>query len=707
MSLLCERFVPAIEREQLTDIEQCSALLNRESPKSLASKGYAIINLQVLNIKTGYGGKVIVELSLHANVTSSKGKKEGPEFDSGDFKNGDIVQINRYSSNSERKKVQKKAQTSSKEATQEQAPSGVEGVVLKISSSSISVSLSNDQNNSAESALWDWKNNDTKVWVVKLVNDVTYRRMTQKMALLKDLPESSKSHLIQLLLEEVPFVSPPQSDLSRTLQEIQWVNDGLNVSQKKAIAFALCSNVSIIHGPPGTGKTSTLVELIRQLHRQKGKRKERILVCGPSNISVDTILERLSDVFDHKADQLTKIIRIGHPSRLLSSIYNNSLDYLVGSSDQSDILRDILREIDSNVKNIKKLRGPKLYALFQDLKHLRRDLRARSAKNYNEIILNSEIVLATLHGSSASELVNVYKTSPEPLFDTLIIDEVSQSLEPQCWIPLMTHLGIKKLIIAGDDKQLSPTIKVADGKSIKILSTTLFDRLVKAYGDQFKMFLDIQYRMSSQIQNFPSEYLYGGELKPDVSVAHQSVLDLAPVKDDNEYSLIWYDTQGGDFPESEEAEAQGGSSKFNENEVTIVAKHISSLVESGIKQQDIGVISPYNAQVSLLKSEIREAFPGIEISTVDGFQGREKEIIIVSLVRSNEQRQVGFVSNYKRLNVSITRCKRQLCVVGDMETLSSYTVDKHEPFGHFLKEWCRWMEENADVRYVTIDDVQQ
>lgn len=454
--------------------------------------------------------------------------------------------------------------------------------------------------------------------------------------------------------------------------DISFIDPTLNDSQKEAIRFALASReIALIHGPPGTGKTHTLIELILQLLQ----RKLRILVCGPSNISVDNIVERLNP---HKVP----IVRIGHPARLLPSVLDHSLEVLSQTSEAAAIVKDVRKEMDQKQASIRKTRsGRERRGIYNDLKELRREFREREAKCVDNIVGESKVVLATLHGAGGHQLRN-------QKFDVVLIDEASQAREAQCWIPLFSA---SKAILAGDHLQLPPTIKslkarpaaadkdakslwdekilnesgeydfskLSDSAKLRTLEITLFDRLLSLHGPEIKRMLTTQYRMHHRIMAFPSKELYESKLIAAENVRERLLKDLPYEVEDTEDTrepLVFYDTQGGDFFEkTEEAmEAVPGSlladSKCNDMEAALVASHVDSLVSAGVRPEDIAVIAPYNAQVALLAQLLREKYPGIELGSVDGFQGREKEAVIVSLVRSNSKHEVGFLGEKRRLN---------------------------------------------------------
>lgn len=650
---LADQFLSCISHERNQDVCQTEKLLHTLPLPKLVKAGYAITNLNLENLRVGLGGKLYMELGPDGAIDH--------EISRGDVKVGDIVSV---------------SPVRAKESFQ------CNGVVSKVSSQQLVVSIEESMEQIAV------KLYSTRLFALKTTNTITYQRMESSLRKLKEIESLKNNPIVQYLLETRHFIRKSPAD------NLKFHNPSLNDPQREAIKFAITNDISIIHGPPGTGKTYTLVELIQQLC----ERGHRVLVCGPSNISVDTILERLAKVLPG-----TSLIRIGHPARLLEKNLAHSLDVLSKTGDAGAILKDISKEIDQTIARIKKSRS------FHDRKEgwrtvrdLRKELRQREKKVITDLILQARVVVATLHGSSSRELLSAYSQVPK-LFDALIIDEVSQSLEPQCWIPLVSHhqSNIGKLILAGDNKQLPPTIKTEDDARVKsLLGTTLFDRLVKKYGSVFKQLLTIQYRMNNDIMQFPSQEMYEGKLIADSSVASQTLVDLpgVDVNEDTESPFIWYDTQGDDFPESANEDEEVATSRFNENEALLVQSHIIKLVGSNVRQEDIGVISPYSAQAGLLKRLIHEKYPQIEISTVDGFQGREKEVILLSLVRSNDQFEVGFLKDDRRLNVAITRPKKQLCVVGNMETLERSRIK-------FLKHWANWSEDHAEIRYPDINDI--
>ncbi|KAF9879902.1 hypothetical protein CkaCkLH20_02713 [Colletotrichum karsti] len=638
-----------LSAELAAEIAESSALVALHSPTALQRAGLALSNLVVGARRTGLGGRTVIELNPDPAVSS-----ELPEHG---LRPGDIVLV-----------AEQPAGNAKKREVKELESKGARGVVTRVRNESVGVAVDEGKGEEREF--------NGRVWIVKVADDVTYRRMNQTMEKLEKMTEGEYTAFMRVLFG-LSSPTPVPSDLAtdQDLSKIQWIDPSLNDSQKDAIRFALASReVALIHGPPGTGKTHTLIELILQMI----KLDLRILVCGPSNISVDNIVERLAP---HKIP----ILRLGHPARLLPSVVAHSLDVLTQTSEAGAIVKDVRAEMDAKQASIKKTRnGRERRQIYGELKELRKEYRERERRCVSDLVRESKVVLATLHGAGGHQL-------RDQQFDVVIIDEASQALEAQCWVPL---LSAKKAVCAGDHLQLPPTIKSLNSKVKKApaeggekqikgmtLETTLFDRLLALHGSSIKRMLTTQYRMHEKIMRFPSDELYEGRLMAAEAVKERLLKDLpyevADTEDTNE-PLVFIDTQGGDYPEKSEDDDKDavkkakfslhGESKSNDMEAALVRQHAQSLVDAGVKPEDIAVVTPYNAQLAIL-APLKEQFPGIELGSVDGFQGREKEAVIVSLVRSNTEGEVGFLGEKRRLNVAMTRPKRSLTVIGDSETV--------------------------------------
>ncbi|KAL2123219.1 hypothetical protein VTJ04DRAFT_3674 [Mycothermus thermophilus] len=692
-----------LSAEQAAEVAESSALVRLHAPAALQRAGVALINLTIGARRTGLGGKTVVELvpdRATSSSSSSGGDGGGPDLPEHGIRTGDIVLIS-----------EQPAGTAKKREVKELEGKGVKGVVTRVGRGVVAVAVDEEGSGGGKGG-GDGEgvlSGEKRVWIVKVADDVTFRRMNNTMEKLSTLTERDYTPFIRVLFG-MSSPSPVPEDLTNDpdVGNINWIDPTLNDSQKDAIRFALASReIALIHGPPGTGKTHTLIELILQLLT----RNQRILVCGPSNISVDNIVERLAP---HKIP----LVRLGHPARLLPSILDHSLDVLTRTSSAGAIVRDVRAEMDAKQASIRKTRnGRERRAIYAELKELRKEYRERERRCVSDLIGASKVVLATLHGAGGSQLRNQE-------FDVVIVDEASQALEAQCWVAL---LAAKKAVLAGDHLQLPPTIKSLNSKAKGVapaadsaeaiagfsLERTLFDRLLELHGPGIKRMLTTQYRMHDKIMRFPSDQLYDGRLVAAEGVGDRLLRDLpyeVAETEDTVEPLIFIDTQGGDFPEKNEDDATTttdkkltksslyGDSKSNEGEAALVRRHVRSLVEAGVRPEDIAVVTPYNAQLSIL-SPLKDEYPGIELGSVDGFQGREKEAVIVSLVRSNPDGEVGFLGEKRRLNVAMTRPRRSLTVIGDSETVKKGSA--------FLKAWMEFLEENADLRYPDVSALQE
>ncbi|TPX35960.1 hypothetical protein SmJEL517_g01688 [Synchytrium microbalum] len=618
-------------------------LHERFSIPQLQKLGIILSSLRVSGTRSGLGGQTLVDFESGVG-----GQNALPTHT---FRVGDIVAVEEHVS----KTVSKKAATATTSDTR------LSGVVYRLNDQVITVAFKQD-----------WTDEFQICKISKLANNVTYERMTSALKTLKSVDPNSSS-LVSVLfgLEKPSFETAPT---------ITYLDTSLNESQKQAVLFALSANhVALVHGPPGTGKTQTCVEIIRQLV----SRGDRVLVCGPSNISVDNLVERLSKA-------RIEMVRVGHPARILASVLDHSLEVRIKTSDEGQLVTDVRKDIDSQLAAASKSKSrQERRQIYADVKSLKTELRAREAKVMDAIVRKGQVILSTLSGA-ASRVVEREK------FDTVVIDEASQALEPESWIAL---LKAKRVILAGDHLQLSPTIKSTPSSKKKSspLETTLFDRMLEMYGDSVKRMLKVQYRMNAKIMNFSSHEFYHDELIADNSVKDGLLSQLAGVKatDDTTVPVVFIDTSSSDLRETSEAEDTKlkdlSESKLNEGEADLVVKHVDSLVQAGVKSSDIVVISPYSGQVSLLRTRLRETYPDLEIGTVDGLQGREKEAVVLSLVRSNEDGEVGFLSDSRRLNVALTRAKKHLCVIGDSECIGRKNA--------FLKRMAAYLEEHGDLRY--------
>jgi superfamily I DNA and/or RNA helicase len=441
------------------------------------------------------------------------------------------------------------------------------------------------------------------------------------------------------------------------------LDSSLNEVQLDAVQFALSArDVGLIHGPPGTGKTTTVVEVIRQAIRHGRK----VLACAPSNLAVDNLFERLLGFGE-------RVVRLGHPARVLPELREHTLDLLVEQHRDVRLARKLVKQAMGLFREARRQRrtAPKpgeRKQLRDDARSLLADARKMELQAVESILGSAAVICATTTGID-SQLLGPRR------FDLVVIDEACQSTEPGCWSPLLRG---DRLVLAGDHCQLPPTVvspeAAADGFGV-----SLFERLVNHYGPGIVRRLTVQYRMHQAIMDFSSQELYDGQLEAHVSVREHRLCDLPGVAASpiTEWPLEFIDTAGAGYDEELEPD---GESRMNRQEAALVARKVRELIDAGISTRDIAVISPYGAQVRLLREQLDVA--GLEIDSVDGFQGREKEAVAISLVRSNSKGEIGFLADIRRMNVAMTRARRKLLIVGDSTTLGGH------PFYSRLLEHC-------------------
>ena len=424
----------------------------------------------------------------------------------------------------------------------------------------------------------------------------------------------------------------------------------LNTTQEHAVnEVLLAKDVAIVHGPPGTGKTTTMVEAIYETLR----RENQVLVCAQSNMAVDWISERLMD-------RGVEVLRVGNPTKvndkMLSFTYERRFE---AHPDYPQLwaIRKAMRQLRSA-----KRRGSDSYHQKMDrLKSRETELELRIN---NELFNSARVIACTLAGS-ANRVLQGMK------FATLFIDEAAQALEAACWIAISKA---NRVIFAGDHCQLPPTVKCLE--AIKGgLARSLMERIVES-NPQVVTLLQVQYRMNDAIMRFSSEWFYHGQVESAPEVKYRSILDL-------DTPITWVDTAQLDIEAHEElvGETYG---RINRAEAQLTITTLQQYFERLGRQRviddrlDVGIISPYRAQVQLLRRMLRKSayFKPlrhlITVNTVDGFQGQERDIIVISMVRHNDQGQIGFLRDLRRMNVAITRSRMKLFIIGDAPTLTRH-----------------------------------
>ena len=457
---------------------------------------------------------------------------------------------------------------------------------------------------------------------------------------------------LRYMLDVLTGARPPAVRAATTWRPL---DDDLDDAQRQAVAGALAAlEVALIHGPPGTGKTRTLVEVVRQLVDSG----QRVLATAASNAAVDNLGERLVAAG-------VAVVRLGHPARIAPALEARSLDALVAASDGARLARELSDRARDVRRRAQAARGPDARALWSELRGLERDARAALAQAEAHLLETVPVVLATCAGADHPLLA-------ERTFPTVIIDEATQVPDP---LALCALARGERAVLAGDPHQLPPTV-IDPAAARAGLGTTFFERLAAAAGAPM---LVQQHRMHADIMRFPSESKYGGRLRAAPAVAGHTLDELGVRPDPERGRAIWFiDTAGKDWLErrgglTPDDDELADPSTWNPEQAERTAREVRRLLSRGVAPADVAVIAAYDAQVRRLRALLAaERAAGLEIATVDGFQGREKEAVVVDLVRSNPDGELGFLADTRRMNVALSRARRLLLVLGDSATLGDH-----------------------------------
>lgn len=541
----------------------------------------------------------------------------------------------------------------------------VEGLVSFQGGNRLKLTLKTDE-------LPDWSR-DGKLGIDVLFDENSYDEMFAALKVaqvhLKD-DNSPKANLIKVLTGHVQpvFDEYIQAKPSSKLNEFQ------NAALSKILQ---AKDLAIVHGPPGTGKTTTLVEAIQQLAQ---KDQAPILVVAPSNAAVDLLSEKLSMAG-------LNVLRVGNPARVSDALMSLTLE---AKMTEHPAIKEIKRfkkqaqEFKTMAhkykRNFGKAERDQRKLLFEEAHKIMKEVERTEQYMIDDILTKTQIVTATMVGAN-------HYTVRKLQYKTVVIDEAGQSLEPACWIAI---LKAQRVILAGDHCQLAPTIK-SNEASQKGLSKTLLEKCVEAHPESVVL-LQEQYRMNELIMGYSSQIFYQNLLKAHDSVAQQTLFD-------GEIALNFVDTAGCGFEEK-----LIGTSTINPEEAQLLVKHLMQLIENyktgkpdGIAPS-IAVISPYKQQVLELQelvqhSGIEERFlKKISVNTIDSFQGQERDIVYISMVRNNAEGEIGFLSDIRRMNVAMTRAKKKLVVIGDSATLAQFDfyakfIEYTERKGAYLSAW--------------------
>jgi len=579
----------------------------------------------------------------------------------------------------------------------------VEGTVTHQSGNGLVISLRTDE-------LPDWAS-DGKLGIDLLFDDNSYDEMQNALRMAAALEKKDESHLIKILtgqespifnldktLYAVPDFNTSQKETAQpvdlipvlpveqiqnnltalitqpfvdfaedtkplvkvTLEESIHLqlktSQRLNASQQEAVNKILSANdLVIVHGPPGTGKTTTLVQAIKALLKQD---HQQILVVAPSNTAVDLLSEKL-------ADERLNVLRIGNPSRVSEHLMSLTLDSKMAEHASMKTIKNLKKRANEfrNMahkykRNFGKAEREQRKALFDEAYKIMKEVGNTEEYIINDILAKAQVITATLVGANHYTVRNLK-------YHTIVIDEAGQALEPACWIPI---LKAQKVVLAGDHNQLSPTIKSKEAAQGG-LSITLLEKCV-ALHPQSVVLLEEQYRMHETIMGYSSRVFYGNKLKAHSSVARHLLFP-------GEAPLSFIDTAGCGFEEKKD-----GTSTSNPEEAVFLLNHLTVLVTALSAHYtaddfpSIAVISPYKQQIYQL-NELLLHSPAlltyrskISVNTIDSFQGQERDVVYISMTRSNTNGEIGFLSDTRRMNVAMTRARKKLVVIGDSATLS-------------------------------------
>ncbi len=505
----------------------------------------------------------------------------------------------------------------------------------------------------------EWIRKD-KIGVDLAFDEYTFLEMDKALQTVMEAKESRLAELREILL----------GNQKARFQMIEHpiTIPSLNTSQNQAVNRILSAqDVVIIHGPPGTGKTTTLVQAIVQLAQSEGT----ILACAPSNPAVDLLTEKL-------LEQGLTVVRLGNISRVNETLLRHTVEGHLTNLPEYERLQAMKREAENYRKKARTLRGKlNLEERAQRKEWLKQATvvtqQVGMIENYliDQLITQADVVCCTLVGAASPHILHKE-------FETLVIDEAAQALEAATWIPITRA---KKVVLVGDPHQLPPTIV-----SIKAQRQGLHKTLMEKCLHYIKkvVLLQTQYRMNELIMGFSNQEFYQNQLQADSSVKNWQ---LSLQQKHSTKAVEFIDTAGCGYTEQMNPQSK---SYFNPQEYAILGQHLDILLNRCVAppRPSVGIISPYKEQTTYIQEALEEheqlwELAAIDINTVDAFQGQERDIIYISLVRSNAKKEIGFLKDFRRMNVAMTRAKKKLVIIGDSATLEKY------PFYQNLVAYCK------------------
>ena len=518
----------------------------------------------------------------------------------------------------------------------------VEGVINFQSGNRLKITLRTDE-------LPDWSR-DGKLGIDLLFDDNSYDEMQKALKAADAKSDNEKENrLIKILTgEKAPTFN----------EEPGYASETLNASQQQAVHKIIAANeLAIVHGPPGTGKTTTLVQAIKALIQKDHK---QVLVVAPSNTAVDLLSEKLSD-------EKLNVLRVGNPARVSERLMSLTLDSKMAEHNSMKEIKKMKKQANEfrtmahkYKRNFGKAEREQRKALFDEAHKIIKDVEKTEQYIIDDLISRAQVITATLVGANHYSVRSI-------TYHTVLIDEAGQALEPACWIPI---LKAQKVILAGDHCQLSPTIK-SEEAARKGLNTTLLEKCVQHHPEAVVL-LEEQYRMHETIMGYSSDKFYQSRLKANAAVAGHQLFA-------SDRAIAFIDTAGCGFDEKTE-----GTAISNPEEAAFTFKHLTQYIEqlqihySNGNFPSIAVISPYRQQIQLLQEQLQHNaklqpyLKNIAVNTIDSFQGQERDIVYISMTRSNSDNKIGFLSDVRRMNVAMTRARKKLVVIGDSATLSQF-----------------------------------